>query len=121
MSTWQHRVMELGVGLALVGLTIIIAKVWVGQKNATRADSEVFRRSVAITLSAVDQYTVLNATGADDLTVWQTFLGSPRGQRLPVSPAHTFVDSFVVRYRDGYLDSLETTQLARQLTTFSPR
>ncbi len=120
MNAWQQRVVHLGIGLALVGLAIIIAKIWIAQENAARADSVAFRGSVTTTLDAIDRLSLELPEHRASLSDWREFLQTPRGQRLPVSWTHEFVDSFVVRYRDGQLDSAETVHLARQLGHFRP-
>ena len=116
----RQRVIELAVGLGIVLVAIVITRVWVELKNARRADDNVLRQGVARTLASAEQYHVNGGDLGRQSEDWKRFLASPPGQPLSARAAHEFVDSFVVSYRDGTLDSVETTALYHQLMSFRP-
>lgn len=116
----SRRVIEITCGLAIVLIAIGASKIWIEARNSRRADSVVLRRSVQLTLDAARFYHVDESGLNEVAAAWEQFLATPRGRYVPPSPAHEFTDSFMVKFRDGRLDSLESGQLYRHLLTFRP-
>ena len=114
------RLIELGLGLLIVVAAIAVTRVWVELKNARRADSFVLRRSVELTLAAARQYDLERDVDRVSLARWGRFLALPPGQPLSARPAHAFVDSFVLCFQDGVLDSAEASGLLQRLMQFRP-
>lgn len=119
----SRRLLEIVFGLLVVAAAVIASKFWIEAGNSQRADSEAFRRSVQVTLDAAGQYGI---SGAEEELItlvdrkWRQFLATAPRVSISPRPAHAFVDSFVIRYRDGDLDSAETSELYHQLATFGP-
>ena len=118
--TVKRRLFEVGVGLGIVLLAILGTKIWVELKNVRRADSAALRQSVALTLEAVQEYNLDRAEAKESVEPWVRFLQTSPKQKIPASPAHEFLDSFVIYYQDGKLDSAEAGVLYDQLAGFSP-
>jgi hypothetical protein len=119
----SRRLLEITFGLLVVVAAVFLSKFWIEAGNSQRADSVAFRRSVQMTLEAAGKYGISGAEAELDESVdrkWSRFLATPQRPYLPPHPAHAFVDSFVIRYRDGGLDSVETSELYHQLATFDP-
>jgi len=116
----SRRLMEIACGLLVVALAIGLSKLWIEAKNSGRADSFVMRESVQLTLEAARSYGVATPETDSAMEKWRRFLASPRRLAIDPRPAHAFVDSFMIKYRDGLLDSLETLGLYKQLVAFGP-
>jgi len=116
----RRRLIEIVLGLFFVVLAIAATRVWVELKNTRRADSYALRQSVALTFKAADRYGLAEPTAGEVRRTWDDFLDTPLGQEVPADPAHEFLDSFMVRYQDGMLDSTEIDALYRQLSGFKP-
>lgn len=119
----SRRFLEITFGLLVVVAAVFLSKFWIEAGNSERADSVAFRRCVQMTLDAAGRYGI---SGVDAELVesvdrkWSRFLATPQRSYFSPHPAHAFMDSFVVRYRDGDLDSTETSELYHQLATFGP-
>ncbi len=114
-QTTGSRWREVLLGLLIIAVAIAVTRLWVGAKNARRADSLALRHSVALTLTTADRFNIPRPSAA-----WERLLAAPVGQRIPTGAAHGFVDSFLISYQDGILDSVETTALCRILQGFNP-
>jgi len=111
----KRRLIEVAAGLAIVLVAIVISRFWIEIKNADRADSMAFRRCLALTLDAAGRFQLIEDSDSGSVAVYREFLDSPEGQPLPLRPTHEFVDSFLVYYQDGILDSLEADALYRRV------
>jgi len=113
----RGRLVEIGLGVLFILIAVAATRVWVELKNARRADSPALRQSVALTLEAASRY------GLDEPEAheaWSQFLNRPPGQKVPTRPAHEFLDSFMIKYQDGVLDSTESSALYHRLAEFPP-
>ena len=114
-QTTGSRWREVLLGLLIIAVAITITRLWIGAKNARRADSLALRQSVALTITAADRYNIPRPS-----TAWERLLDAPADRTIPTDPAHGFVDSFLISYQDGILDSVETIALCRILQGFQP-
>lgn len=121
-QTTKRRLVEVGLGLGIILVVILITKFWIELKNTKRADSSALRQSVALTLARAEELRLDQTSGAIRVDLWARWLQSEGRRRpdLPVEPAHQFLDSFFIYYQDGILDSLETEFLFGRLSSFAP-
>ena len=115
-----RRVVEIACGLIVILMAIGISRIWIEAKNSWRADSFVLRRSIQLTLDTARYYGVDDPESLEIAAAWERFLAAPPQQDISPQPAHEFVDSFMVKFRDGVMDSLEASELYHQLMTFRP-
>jgi len=111
----KRRLIEVAAGLAIILAAIVISRFWIEMKNTNRADSMAFRRCLALTLDAARTYQLIEESDSGSVAACREFLDLPEGQPLPLQPTHEFVDSFLVYYQDGILDSLEAGALYRRV------
>ena len=116
----KRRLSEVALGLSIVLLAILASKFWIELKNSRRADSLALRQGVALTLEAAQNYDLDRMPNRETLETWTRFLQTTPAPKIPTRAAHEFLDSFVICYRDGILDSAEAGALYLQLAGFSP-